>query len=173
MNSSLARATQEVARRQRAIEDIEVLLERGAEFLATSFEARCRFKSPAAFMAAIEWECEAAAKTGDDVGILEVRLDREISAIERARLVEQLRTLASRAGEEIGQTERGGYAIMIPWTSAAEMQSLTEIAADATAKIVPSATVDSGWCMTRDPGTTPPLEPYQQRSSALNAGRSR
>lgn len=174
MNDSLARAAQEVARRQHAIEDIELLLGRGAEYLASSYEARCRLKSPAAFKAAIEWECQAAAKTGDELGILEIRLDRELATMERVRIVEQLRTLASRAGEEIGQTERGGYAVMIPWASPSDMQTLTDIACAAATSIAPDAAISSGWCLTRDADDTPTLEPFQRpRVNALQVSRSR
>ena len=148
----------EIERGEDAISEFQELLERGAEHLAAaSADVRYGLRSPASFMATLEREEARLADAQEVMGVIEIRLDRALTEIEHARLTQQLRSIASRVGEEIGRTERGGYAVMIPWASAQELAQVSEVLENATVQIVADAEVEIGAVLTASAQITPEL----------------
>ena len=169
---NIQRLDQQIARGQRAIAEIDALLERGAEFLATlPVDQKYGLKAPAAFLAAMEWEAERAQETQDEMGVLEVRLDQELNAIQHLRLVKQMRAVAFRTGDEIGRTERGGYAMLLPWTNAGEMKSITQMMTRVAHEIAPDAEIESGWLVTQNDAVFPNLAPASTQALTATRGR--
>lgn len=169
---NVQRLEQQIARGQRTIDEIDALLERGAEFIASlPVDQKYGLKAPAAFLAVMEWEAERAQETQDEMGVLEVRLDQELSAIQHLRLVKQMRAIASRTGDEIGRTERGGYAMLLPWTNAGEMKSVTQMMTRIAQEIAPDAEIESGWLVTKSDAELPNLAPSSTQALTATRGR--
>lgn len=130
----------------------------GGELDATAFG----LLPEAAFRRIVDTERTRAAQTEDELALVEVTIDHDLSRMEEIFLSLQLRQLVDKPGERIGRTERG-YCIAYPWTSAQEASRLADMAGYITQDAFPEATVQIGHAVLRD-GHNPlepiDLEPY-------------
>jgi hypothetical protein len=123
---------------------------------------------------ALAHEHSACMKIDDELSIVEVDLDRELTNAEELRLYEELLELR-RPGDLIAKTNTTTYQVAAPWHGTHEAEILMGYVAGAVAEAVPDLEARIG-CATY-PGATMDepiaLAPIGNRTPVVKMGRAR
>lgn len=113
----------------------------------------------------VEAERSRCARCYEDLALVEVAIDRELSRTEEIVLALDLRRhCADKPGEAIGRTQNG-YGITYPWTGVKEAEALARFAAQVVQDRFPDATISYGSAVLRDeraPIDAIHLDPYRK-----------
>jgi hypothetical protein len=174
LTAEFHRADRWHGRIQVAIEQI-----RKAEAIATvdetTLEARHAILKEDDFRAEIEREIARTRETHEQLAMIELDLEGQLTTEEREKLYEGLSVMVDRPGDLIGRTDRG-VKMMFPWSDEGTARALSSVAAGIAAHELPDRKVRFGYQMldaSQPEQTAMTMTPAPRRAAvAATRGRS-
>ncbi len=139
ITAEIERGDQELARIQSDLAIVEQARTMTIDAVA-ELNARFGIVHPSAFEELVDSELRRVRTLNDDLAVVEISLDREMSLAERTTFYEQLLELA-RPGDVIAAVSNTELAFSLLWTDEQTAQNLARTAAEMAQFAVPEGTI--------------------------------
>ncbi len=173
--AEIERGDQELARLQNDLATVERAQTTTIDAVA-ELNARYGIVNAATFQDLVDFELQRARTLNDDLAVVEISLDREMSLAERATFYGQLIEIA-RSGDVIAAVSNTEVSFSLLWTDEQAAENLARTAAEMAQYAVPEGVIRYGVRTNTANGTlmraqTRVLSPTLARSAAGGRGRS-